>query len=81
MRLAFDARLVKGLVGALIICAAFAIMMPGLLSYLGGLLRIMLIVAITLVTATILARLYVRIKHAARKAKSENAENEVQAHD
>lgn len=54
---------------ALIIAAAALIMMPGLLTYLMGLSRILIIVVVTLVVATIVGNIIFRLKRSAVQSK------------
>ena len=54
--------------GGLIILAAALIMMPGLLSYLAGISRIITYIAVVLLGAAILSRVYATINARNRKS-------------
>lgn len=64
--------------GGLIILAAALIMMPGLLTYLAGLTRIFTYIAIVLIGAAVLSRVYATINAKNRKkaATSTTAESQ-----
>lgn len=60
--------------GGLIIACAFGIMMPGLVSYLFGLWRIFLLIAIIVITTVTLVVIYHRVLR--RRADSKSADSD-----
>jgi len=69
--------------GGAIILAAALIMMPGLISYLAGLSRVLTFIAIVLIGAAVLSRVYATINARTRKSTSDQStvEPEPEAHD
>lgn len=61
MNFKLDARTLKFIGSAIIVVAAFAIMLPGFVSYAFGLSRILILVAVTLTLALILGQAYSRL--------------------
>ncbi|MBI1269659.1 hypothetical protein GC174_04420 [bacterium] len=60
--------------GGIIIACAFGIMMPGLVSYLFGLWRIFLLIAIIVITTITLVVIYHRVLR--RRADSESVDSD-----
>jgi UPF0716 family protein affecting phage T7 exclusion len=69
--------------GGAIILAAALIMMPGLLSYLAGLSRVLIFISVVLIGAAVLSRVYATINARTKKSSSEKStvEPEPEAHD
>ena len=70
-----DANTLKFIGGAIIVAGAFAIMLPGFVSYAFGLSRILILVAVTVTLALILGQAYSRIirRNASRQGVSSPA--------
>lgn len=79
----FNLQTLKMIGGGAIILAAALIMMPGLLSYLAGLSRILIFIATVLIGAAVLSRVYATINARSRKTNSvkDTAEHESEAQD
>jgi UPF0716 family protein affecting phage T7 exclusion len=63
----FNLQTLKMIGGGAIILAAALIMMPGLISYLAGLSRVLIFITVVLVGAAVLSRVYATINARARK--------------
>jgi UPF0716 family protein affecting phage T7 exclusion len=63
----FNLQTLKMIGGGAIILAAALIMMPGLISYLAGLSRVLIFITVVLVGAAVLSRVYATINARTRK--------------
>ncbi|MDR3614254.1 MAG: hypothetical protein P4L53_11880 [Candidatus Obscuribacterales bacterium] len=69
----FNLQTLKMIGGGAIICAAALIMMPGLISYLAGLSRVLIFITVVLIGAAVLSRVYATINARTRKSTADKS--------
>jgi UPF0716 family protein affecting phage T7 exclusion len=75
----FNLQTLKMIGGGAIICAAALIMMPGLISYLAGLSRVLIFITVVLIGAAVLSHVYATINARTRKSTADKSTVEPEA--